>query len=72
MGKNKDIRKQIAGHEQNIWKPHLKIEEELRRDCPRENLIEKWRDDIRKAEARIDLLTGRLERRRKNALYKKS
>ncbi|MGH9401596.1 MAG: hypothetical protein ACRD2P_05775 [Terriglobia bacterium] len=71
MSRNKDIRKQIAAHERNIWKHRLKIEAELKKDFPDEVLLNKWRGEVRRDEERIKFLTRRLERR-KNAAHKKS
>lgn len=72
MGRNKDIRKHIEGHERNIWKHKLKIENELRSDFPRADMLKKWESDIKRAEATIRILRERLKRRRKNAASKKS
>ncbi|MGH9351941.1 MAG: hypothetical protein ACRD2G_07260 [Terriglobia bacterium] len=67
MGRNKDLRKAIAGHERNIGKHKLKIESESEKDFPNEELIEKWRQDIKKSELRIQVLRRRLEGRRNHA-----
>ena len=72
MGRNKHIKKEIAGYERTIWRHRLKIENELKKDFPDHQLLEKWRKDIKRAEARIEVLISRLERRRKNAQRKKS
>ncbi|MGH9407685.1 MAG: hypothetical protein ACRD3D_17835 [Terriglobia bacterium] len=70
MGPNKNLRKKIAGEERNIWKHRLKIQEALGQDFPDELMINKWRADIQRSEARKRLLEERLERRRRNAAGK--
>lgn len=63
MGKNKDIRKQIAGLKRNILKHQSKIREEMKTDFPDEGLLRKWKGEIERDENRIEFLGRRLKRR---------
>lgn len=66
MGRNKNIRKHIAGLQRTMREHELKIEEELRKDYPNRGLIKKWSVEIQNDKDRIVLLKQRMARR-KNA-----
>lgn len=67
MGKNRDIRKQIAGLKRNILKHESKIREETKTDFPDEGLLRKWTGEIERDENRIEFLNRRLQGRRNYA-----
>jgi hypothetical protein len=62
MGRNKDLRKKIAGRRQMIENHEAKIRAELARPNPDEALIAHWRSEIGAVQAKISDLTRRLER----------
>ena len=62
MGRNKDLRKKIAGRRRMIREHEEKIRFELSKPCPDEFLIAHWRSEIKVVEETIIALTRRLER----------
>ncbi len=62
MGKNKDLRKRIAGQLRTIGKHQGKIEQELKKPTPDMNLIRKWERDIDIARRAVRKLEERLEK----------
>jgi hypothetical protein len=62
MGRNKDIRKRIAGLLRTISRHQRKIEEELRKPLPDAGYIRKWEKEIDIARTRMRKFEQRLER----------
>ena len=62
MGRNKDLRKKVAGLRDIIAEHEAKIRVELSKDNPDGSLIEYWEREIETWEATIARLTRRLER----------
>ena len=62
MGKNKQIRKRIAGQQRVIRQHEDKIAHELEKDVPEILLIRKWERDIDKAQKLMRELEGKLMR----------
>jgi predicted nucleic acid-binding Zn-ribbon protein len=62
MGRNKDLRKKIAGRRRMIERHEEKIRAELSKPLPDESLIAHWRSEIEAVEQKITELTRRLER----------
>jgi len=62
MGRNKDLRKKIAGWRRVIEQHEEKIRAELSKPRPDGSLIEHWRSEIQAVEVKIADLTRRLER----------
>ncbi|HUU13204.1 MAG TPA: hypothetical protein VM182_05785 [Terriglobia bacterium] len=62
MGRNKQIRKKIEGHQTMVLEHHAKIQKELRASNPREALIAYWERRIRQVEQEILRLEERLRR----------
>jgi hypothetical protein len=62
MGRNKDLRKKIAGRQRVIERHEEKIRLELSKPHPDESLIAHWRIEIEAAREKATELTGRLER----------
>ena len=62
MGRNKDLRKKIAGRERMIERHEEKIRIELSQPHPDESLIAHWRSEIEAVKEKITELTRRLER----------
>ena len=62
MGRNKDLRKKIAGLRDIIAEHETKIRVELSKDNPDESLIGYWEREIATWKATVARLTRRLER----------
>jgi len=62
MGRNKDLRKKIAGRQQMIERHEGKIRVELSKPHPDESLIAHWRSEIEAVREKVTELTRRLER----------
>jgi hypothetical protein len=62
VGKNKQVRKRIAGQQRVIRQHEDKIAEELRRSTPDIRLIRKWERDIDKAQKLMRELEQKLAR----------
>lgn len=65
MGISKDYRKRMESHRETIAIHEAKIRAERAKPYPKENLIVLWRKHIANAQARIEKLERRLERRRR-------
>jgi hypothetical protein len=61
MGRNKDLRRKIAGRRRVIERHEEKIRAELSKPRPDESLIEHWRSEIQAVKERIADLRRRLE-----------
>jgi len=62
MGRNKDLRKKIAGRLRMIERHEEKIRSELSKPQPDEFLIAHWRSEIEAVKEKVADLTRRLER----------
>jgi hypothetical protein len=62
MGRNKQLRKRIAGQLRVIARHRAKIESELRRPAPDFGYIAKWRHEIGLAQNNVRKLTEQLEK----------
>jgi len=62
MGRNKEIRKKIDGHQLMVREHRAKVEEERRRSNPDYGLIANWERRIRIVEMEILRLEERLRR----------
>jgi hypothetical protein len=62
MGRNKQIRKKIEGHQRMVLEHYAKIQSELRAANPREALIAYWERRIRQVEQEILRLEEKLRR----------
>jgi len=62
MGRNKDLRKKIAGCQAMILKHEEKIRAELVKDYADESLIASWQREVRAWSETIARLTRRLRR----------
>ena len=62
MGRNKDLRKKIAGYEAVIAEHEAKIRKELVRDQPDEGSIAGWKREIQVLRESVSRLTRRLKR----------
>jgi hypothetical protein len=62
MGRNKDLRKKIAGRRRMIERHEEKIRGELGKPHPDESLIAYWRSEIEAVKEKVEDLTRRLER----------
>ena len=62
MGRNKDLRKKIAGRRRMVQRHEEKIRRELAKPHPDESLIEHWRNEIQAVKVKVAELTRRLER----------
>jgi peptidoglycan hydrolase CwlO-like protein len=62
VGRNKDLRKNIAGWRRQVNRHNGKIEDQLSRPNPDCNLIEKWKREIEGFEEKIRHLERRLKR----------
>jgi len=62
MGRNKHIRKRIAGQQRVIREHEDKIAEELRQSTPDIRLIRKWERDVDKAQRLMRDLEEKLAR----------
>jgi hypothetical protein len=62
MGRNKQIRKKIEGHQRMVLEHHGKIQKELSAPNPREALIAYWERRIRQVEQEILRLEEKLRR----------
>jgi hypothetical protein len=62
MGRNKDLRKRIAGYEKVIARHEEKIRAELANESPNELRIAGWRREIRVWEEIVIRLSRRLNR----------
>jgi hypothetical protein len=62
VGRNKQIRKKIKGHQRMIEEHRAKIERELGSSSPRRQLIAYWEKRMREVELRILDLEERLGR----------
>lgn len=62
MGRNKDLRKRISGHEATIAKHEAKIHAEAMKDRPDEDKIAAWKREIRVWQETVTRLTRRLQR----------
>ncbi|HEY6293102.1 MAG TPA: hypothetical protein VI455_16240 [Terriglobia bacterium] len=62
MGKNRQIRKRIAGQQHVIRQHEDKITEELHKGTPNIRLIRKWERDIDKAQKLMRELEEKLAR----------
>jgi ubiquinone biosynthesis protein UbiJ len=65
MGIARDIRKRIEGHQRIIATHEAKIRTEQAKPYPNEARIELWRKQIANAQAQIEKLERRLQRRRR-------
>ena len=64
MGRNKDLRKRISGHEAVLAKHEAKIRAEAMKDHPDEDKIAAWKREIRVWQETLTRLTRRLQRKR--------
>jgi predicted nucleic acid-binding Zn-ribbon protein len=62
MGKNKDVRKRIAGQLRTISRHQKKIQDELGKPAPDSGYIRKWEREIDIARKRVRMLEERLGR----------
>jgi len=62
VGRNKQIRKKIAGHRRMIDEHRTKIERERQSSTPREYLIAYWQKRIRDVDFQISRLEEQLRR----------
>jgi hypothetical protein len=62
MGRNKDLRKKIAGWENTIAEHEDKIRRELTKEYPNEEYIQGWRREIEGHREKVARLTRRLKR----------
>ncbi len=62
MGRNKDLRKKIAGYQEIIGKHEAKILSELGEDHPDESQIASWQREIGVWKETVARLTRRLKR----------
>ena len=62
MGRNKDLRKKIAGRQRVIELHEEKIRQQRSKDHPDEDLIAGWRDEIAGHKKAIEQLSRRLKR----------
>jgi hypothetical protein len=62
MGRNKDLRKKIAGRQRMIEGHEEKIRRELSRPHTDESLIAHWRSEIEAVREKVTELTRRMER----------
>jgi hypothetical protein len=62
MGRNKKIRKNIAGWEHAVRRHEAKIETERAKAAPDLDLIEHWENEIRSFKQTIERLRRRLRR----------
>jgi hypothetical protein len=62
MGRNKDLRKKIAGRRRMIERHEEKIRGELAKANPDEALVAHWRGEIEAVKEKVADLTRRLER----------
>jgi hypothetical protein len=62
MGRNKDLRKKIAGRRRMIERHEAKIRGELAKPHPDDSLIAHWRSEIVAVEEKVTELIRRLER----------
>lgn len=62
MGRNKDLRKRISGHEAVLGKHEAKIRAEAMKDHPDEDKIEAWRREIHVWQDTVARLKRRLQR----------
>jgi hypothetical protein len=65
MGRNKDLRKRIKGHERAIAEHHRKIAVELEKPLPDYGLIHHWEGEIRGHEKTVERLREKLPGGRK-------
>ena len=62
MGRNKNLRRKIAGYQCVIEEHEAKIRAELTKPHPNEDYIRGWKREIEAQEAAIARLTRRLKR----------
>jgi len=62
MGRNKDLRKRVAGHQRVIDAHETKIRLERAKSQPNEELIKGWEDEIEVQRRAMAKLTQRLKR----------
>ena len=62
MGRNKDLRRKIAGRKRMIERHEEKIRIELSKPRPDESLIAHWRSEIEAVREKVTELARRLER----------
>jgi hypothetical protein len=62
MGRNKDLRKKIAGHRRVIELHEEKIRQQRSKEHPDEDLVAGWLDEIAKHKKAIEHLGRRLKR----------
>jgi hypothetical protein len=62
MGRNKDLRKKIAGHHRVIELHEEKIRRQRNKDNPDEDLIAGWLEEIAGHKKAIEQLSRRLKR----------
>ncbi len=62
MGRNKVLRRKIAGYQSTIEEHEAKIRAELTKTHPNEDYIRGWRREIEIHKADIERLTRRLKR----------
>jgi hypothetical protein len=62
MGRNKDLRKKIAGYQEIIRKHEAKILSELSQDQPDDSQIASWQRELGVWKETVARLTGRLKR----------
>ena len=62
MGRNKDLRKKIAGQERVIADHVAKIHRENGKPHPDDDAIRGWEREIEAARRRLEILTRRLKR----------
>lgn len=66
MGKNKQLRKQIAGDSRQIARHEAKIVAELRKSNPDKGMVAHWRKEIRGWRGVIERRSKKLPNRRKS------
>ena len=62
MGRNKDLRKKIAGHQRVIELHEEKIRRQRTKDHPDEELIAGWLEEIARHKKAIEHFSRRLKR----------
>ena len=62
MGRNKDLRKKIAGHRRVIEAHEEKIRQQRAKEHPDEDLVDGWLEEIAGHRKAIEQLSRRLKR----------
>jgi hypothetical protein len=63
MGRNRDLRKKLAGYEQIIARHERRILNELAKEQPDESLLAGWKREIKTWKDTVERLTRRLNRK---------